>query len=518
MSASPEREQYDAYVGQIARGAGMSSVGQGISRLLGYATQVALARMYGPAQLGFYVLGVSLVQLVNILSQFGMDSGVVRYVARYRAEGDEARVRGTILFALGATLGLSLALSGLVFFGAGALADLYGKAFLTSTFRLFALSIPFFAVMSISLWAMQGFGTVKHATFVEQVLRPLANLGLVVVFYLLGVQVLGAIAAYVLSMVLGSVIALYYLRRIFPKLLDRKVPAKYGAGELVGGSLPLMVASATNYANVWATTAILGIFVSAREVGIYNAASRTAALSGLVLMAFSGIFSPMVSNLYRKGSMAHLGYLYKDVSRWTFTGSLVFFLLIVLLSRDILAVFGEKFVSGWPAMVIIATAGLFGASVGLTGRVLAMTGHEKTVMWARLGSALLSVVVGVALIPTYGLIGAAVAAATGIFLVNALTLFYLRRLLGFWPYNNQYLKPLLSGTLALGGAMLVGWALPLPAGLPTIAVLAPTFVVLFAAGVLVLRLSESDRQFLRTVWAAIRRNTVGRKGAAEGGA
>lgn len=489
----------------------MSSVGQGISRLLGYATQVALARMYGPAQLGFYVLGISIVQLINILSQFGMDNGVVRYVAHYRAEGDEARVRGTILLALGATLGLSLVFSGLVFFGAGILADLYGKPFLVSTFRAFALSIPFFAVMSISLWAMQGFGTVKHATFVEQVLRPLANLGLVVVFYLLGVQVLGAIAAYVLSMALGSAIALYYLRRIFPKLLDRKAPVRYEARELVGGSLPLMVASATNYANVWATTAILGVFVPAREVGIYNAASRTAALSGLVLMAFSGIFSPIVSNLYRQGTVDHLSSLYKDVSRWTFTGSLVFFLLIVLLSRDILAVFGEQFVSGWPAMILIATAGLFGASVGLTGRVLAMTGHEKTVMWARLGSALVSVVAGVALIPPYGLLGAAAAASTGIFLVNALTLFYLRRLLGFWPYNNQYLKPLLAGLVALGGAMLAGWMLPLPGGLPTISVLGPILVALFAAGLLVLRLSESDRQFLRTFWSAIRRNTpVGR--------
>lgn len=492
----------------------MSSVGQGVSRLLGYATQVALARMYGPAQLGYYVLGISLVQLANILSQFGMDNGVVRYVARYRAEGDEARVRGTILFALGATLALSVLLSGLVFFGAGFLADLYGKPFLVSTFRVFALSIPFFALMSISLWAMQGFGTVKHATFVEQVLRPLANLVLVVVFYLLGVQVLGAIAAYILSMALGFAVALYYLRRIFPELLDRKIPARYETRELVGGSLPLMVASTTNYANVWATTAILGVFVTAREVGIYNAASRTAALSGLVLMAFSGIFSPMVSNLYRKGSMDHLGYLYRDVSRWAFTGSFAFFLLIVLLSRDILAVFGERFVSGWPAMIIIATAGLFGASVGLTGRVLAMTGHEKTVMWARLGSALTSVVAGVALIPAYGIFGAAAAAAIGIFLVNALTLFYLRRLLGFWPYNRQYLKPLLAGLVALGGALLARWLLPLPGGLTTVIVLGPIFVALFAAGLLVLRLSESDRQFLRTFWAAIRRNTFAGRGAA----
>ena len=488
----------------------MSSVGQGISRLLGYATQVALARMYGAAQLGFYVLGISLVQLANILSQFGMDSGVVRYVARFRAEGDEARVRGTILFALGATLGLSLALSGGVFFGAGVLADLYGKPFLTSTFRLFALSIPFFAVMSISLWAMQGFGTVKHATFVEQVLRPLANLGLVVVFYLLGVEVLGAIAAYVLSMTLGSAIALYYLRRIFPKLLDRKVPARYEARELVGGSLPLMVASATNYANVWATTAILGVFVSAREVGIYNAASRTAALSGLVLMAFSGIFSPMVSNLYRRGSMDHLGYLYKDVSRWAFTVNLVFFFSTVLLAKDVMSVFGPKFVAGWPVLIIVAGAQMFGASVGSTGRLLAMTDRQWIVMYATVGTVVLNLLLNFLLVPIYGIVGSAAATAAAMAATNAVTLAAVRRSLGLWPYTSLYLKPIAAAALALPAAYLFRLVFPIPLGIVAVLVVGGVFVAAFAAVLLLLGLDPSDRQFLEAFWKAVRRK-VGRK-------
>ena len=89
----------------------MSSIGQGVSRLLGYATQVALAWLYGPVQLGFYVLGVTLVQITNILSQFGMDNGVVRYVAHYQAEGDARRMRGTVLQALAVTFVLSVVLS-----------------------------------------------------------------------------------------------------------------------------------------------------------------------------------------------------------------------------------------------------------------------------------------------------------------------------------------------------------------------------------------------------------------------
>ncbi len=55
-------------------------------------------------------------------------------------------------------------------------------------------------------YATQDFGTIKYAAFVGQVARPLVNLALLV-FYLVSVQILGAVAAYVLSMAFGAALA-----------------------------------------------------------------------------------------------------------------------------------------------------------------------------------------------------------------------------------------------------------------------------------------------------------------------
>src|SRR3712207_9363494 len=100
--------------------------------------------MLGPAQLGFYALGITLVQAANVLSQLGLDNGVVRYVAHYSTGGDTARVRGTIVQSLAVTFALSVALSSLLFLGAGSLAqDFFGKPFLETMFRAFAGAIPF---------------------------------------------------------------------------------------------------------------------------------------------------------------------------------------------------------------------------------------------------------------------------------------------------------------------------------------------------------------------------------------
>ncbi len=507
-SAQQERvqeEQYNAYVSRVARGAGISTFGQGISRVLGYGTQVALARMYGPAALGLYVLGTTIIALGNILSQIGMDNGVVRYVAHYRAEGDGARIRGTILLALWVSFGFSVALAVLVFAASGFLANtVFSKPAMEALFRLFSVSLPFLTLMSMALWAIQGFQTVKYPTYVRQITQPLVNLALIVAFYLLGVQVIGAVAAYVVSMAVGSVFGLYYLWRVFPRLLDRALPARYEPRELFSASGPMIVANFTGYINSWTAVAVLGVFASAETVGIYHAANRTAALSALVLFAFTGIFSPMVSNLYRRGSLEHLGFLFKDVSRWTFTGSLAIFLLTVALYEDILTVFGEAFISGWPALFMIAFAQLFSSSVGLTNRVLAMTGYQKMVMYATLGSAAAGVTLNFALVPSYGLYGAAIATSVSIVVANAFTLFSVRRLLGFWPYNRRYLRSAAAGAAATAATYAGTLLLPLPSGILTILVLAPLFFVLFAAFLAILGLSESDRQFVQTFWNSVR--------------
>jgi len=66
------KDGYDHQVERVARGVGVGSAGQGVGRLLGYATHASVAWMYGPAQLGFYALGITVVQVASILSQLGL--------------------------------------------------------------------------------------------------------------------------------------------------------------------------------------------------------------------------------------------------------------------------------------------------------------------------------------------------------------------------------------------------------------------------------------------------------------
>ncbi len=488
--------QDDTYVARVARGAGISTAGQGAGRVLGYATQSALARGLGRESFGLYTLGVAVVTAAQIISQFGLDNGVVRYVAHYRAQGDTARVRGTILQAVGLTFAFSLVEAVAIFFGAGTIAGFFDPD-LEPVVRAFAFAVPFFALMSIICWATQGFQTVTYATYTQQILRPLIYLLLVIGVYFVGASLVGVVAAYVISMALGVLIGLFFLRRLFPPLLNFRTRPKFETRALFGVSVPMSVSRATQYANNWTAILVLGIFQPAGVVGLFQAAFRTATFATLVRFAFNGIFSPIISNLHAQENTEDLGRLYKDVTRWTFTGAFAIFLLIVLLTSEILTVFGGKeYAAGATALIIVAFAQLFSTSVGPANRMLAMTDNQTVLMIITTIGALTGVAVCFALIPDFGMIGAAIGAAAAILTENTATLIFVRRRLGFWPYNLVFWKPLAAGLLAAALAYAVKVLLALPGLLLTVGAVAAVFGISFLALLLLFGLNDTDREFL----------------------
>ena len=498
----------DTYVAKVARGAGISTAGQGVGRVLGYVAQVAIARLLGAQFYGFYTAGVAVVNGVHIISRFGMENGVVRYVAHYREHGDTARVRGTIVQALLITLAISLVLSVVMFFGAGFLADRLPKdaPYMETVLRAFAFVLPFFVFMSMTAWATQGFQTVTYAAYIQQLIRPALFLVFVGVCYVIGAGTIGVIAAYGLAMFLAGLAGLYYLNKLFPPLFDRRVQSKFETKALFGVSVPMSITQGAQYLNNWSAILILGAFAAGAPVGIFNAAARTATFLTAVRFAFSGIFSPIISGLHARQDTEEMGRLYKDVSRWIFTGAFGLFLVIVVFAPQVMAVFGKEFEAGVTALIIVAIAQLYSSSVGPAPRMLAMTGNQNYAMIATTVAAATGVVVSLILIPRYEILGAAIGMATAIITENTGTMVAVKWRLGYWPFNLAWLKPLAAGAISATATYLMRMFLTIPGGpVPNILLLGGFLGTAFLALLYLFGLSETDREFLGAFWNVARR-------------
>ena len=506
-------EDEDSNVAKVARGAGISTAGQGVGRVLAFVTQIVLARLLGTGLYGFFTLGVAVVNGVHILSRFGMENGVVRYVAHYREEGDDARVRGTIIQVLLVTLGISLVLSALMFFGAGFIvARLPNDApFMVTVLRAFAFVLPFFVFMSMTAWATQGFQTVTYAAYVQQLIRPGLFLVLAGVCYAIGASTVGVIAAYGIAMFLAGLAGLYYLRKLFPPLFDRGTPAIFETRSLFGVSVPMSIAQGAQYLNNWSAILILGAFAASGPAGVFNAAARTATFLTIVRFAFSGIFSPIISGLHARRDTEEMGRLYKDVSRWIFTGAFVLFLVLVVFASDIMSIFGEGFSGGATALIIVAVAQLYSSSVGPAPRMLAMTENQNLTMIATAIAAVTGVVVSLILVPLFGLLGAAVGMATAIIAENTLTMSAVKWRLGYWPFNFAWLKPLAAGVIAAAATYAITLFVTLPGGpAPNVFVFGGFLGVLFLALLFLFGLSDTDKEFLGAFWDVAKRRLPAR--------
>jgi hypothetical protein len=82
-------------------------------------------------------------------------------------------------------------------------------------------------------------------------------------------------------------------------------------GELLAFSLPASIAGAlSNFINR-VDRLMVGAFLPAAEVGIYQAASQTSALFDLMPNIFNNVIAVRVSHLYARGELGRLDDLYK---------------------------------------------------------------------------------------------------------------------------------------------------------------------------------------------------------------
>jgi O-antigen/teichoic acid export membrane protein len=466
-----------------------------------YLYLVVTSRVLGPESFGLYMLGFTVISFAEVVGRIGLDLSATRFVSLNLGVGDSRGVRSVV----GKTLALTAVSATLVAAFLFVSADrLWARAFdmpeLGPLLRLLSLSVPFLAVMAVALAATQGFQVMKYAVYSQAVFHPSANLAFASIFYAFGSRLEGAVHAWLLASLLASILSLHFLRRLMRTAStteSRRAEKKSTptAGDLLGHSSPLVLIIFLTSLLMWTDTLMLGYFRSENEVGIYSAALRTAMLIGLILLSFNTVFAPRIADLHNRNETARLDSLLKLTGRWIYSLTVPFFLLLVLLPEDVMRLFGASFGVGKTALAILAIGQFVNASTGPVGTVLVMTGHQRIMLLNSAVVFLFNIASNYALIPQYGMTGAAIASAASIALYNLAMLAEVYYFLHMHPYSRMFLRTTVAGLSA--AAAFYGLLTVYPSVQPVrIAIYAP----LFLAGLFLL--------LFRTCWTDEDRETV----------
>ncbi|MHC4532312.1 MAG: flippase [Planctomycetota bacterium] len=478
MKAMDKAKIYTTELTCIVKGTGITFLGKVLDSGLRFLYMVILAKSLGPDLFGILLLGLTIVILAGTTSTLGLDIGAVRYVSIYHGLGDRQRMKGTIVqasvysFIIGALIAAGL------FVGSTFLSlRVFGKSELETVLKLLALSVPFFSTTLAVLSCTQGLRKMKYSVYCWFSFYPFINVMLAVLFLFAGFRLYGLAVASTIALLLTCVLSVFFLIRCFPDI--KHIKPVYETRKLLRFSIPSLGGVLLSFFMMCTDTLMLGYFRTSDEVGIYNAATRTALLIVVTLASSCAIFAPIVSNAYNKKELHKLESLYKAITRWNFSVSFPIFLLILVLSKQIMGIFGQGYIIGYMPLTILACAQLANAGVGPGTVILAMTGRQDIVMCNNIGACILNIVLNYLLVPSYGIIGAAVATGISITLLNLVTLLEVRIILDMHPYSRQFIKPLSAGLTAFAALVLMTSILQNLAGIPKILVSVPIFSALF---------------------------------------
>lgn len=486
----PPDEGQEQNLVHVARGGGIAFIGTAGSRALNYIYSMALIWVLGAETFGQYTLALSVVTFVGLLASIGLPQGVIRYAAIESTSRGKAGVHQVVVTALKVVVPVSLVFMVLMAAGANGLANLvFKKPELTAMTIVLALSIPFMSLQSVFLAATRSMKEMKYTTIV-QIIQPLIALLLAFLLVLLGMGAIGTALAFVVSYVAAAVLSLIYYLQTVPRI-DRKGP-RYPLWEMLKFSIPLSMTEWMHFTNERTEIFFLGFLPSAVGISIYKIAWSLAGLQNLLRLSLEQILAPYSSDLSHRREISQLESLYKTTAKWGFTAALMIFFVYVLFGKEIMGIFDPDLVAGAVILAILAFGQLFNEFTGAGNTVLIMSGRSDLSLLNTVILFVTSVGLDWLLIPRMEVLGAAIAGAVSLFVLNILRVLEVWWTLKIHPFKLSFIKPVIIGAAAAGIVFVFSRYTYSPSLLLDAAA-AVGFCLLFGAGILLFRLDDEDK-------------------------
>ena len=383
-----------------------------LGSVAGFIATFAIARVLGADALGAYALAQGLMVWMTVPSH-----GVSTATTKYVSEGENENEFGTVGILLNISLVVVMSALLLLFEGR---VNGYVGAEATELVVLLVFSTIFFGTVGGILRGEKKVARFGWLTTAEKVLRTLFQVGLI----LLGYEVGGLILGHAGSLILTSVIGLYFLRTR-PTLPGRDEVRRmydYAKYAWLGSTKRKMFG--------WMDTIVLGFFVSSSFIGIYEVAWTVSSFLILSSNSIRNVLFPEVSELSSEGREDEiLGYVSESV---LYTGVIVVPGLFgaAVVGPDLLSIYRPEFAKGATVLLILILAQLANVYGKQFVDILNAVNRPDAAFRVNGVFVVTNLSLNFALIYAIGWYGAAIATLVSGIVTLVLGYYYITRLLG----------------------------------------------------------------------------------------
>lgn len=397
---------------------------------IAFISQILLARWMGSFEYGIFVFVWVWVLILGGLAPLGLTISCNRFVAEYRETGQLALLRGLmararIIAVSASTLIALVGFAALYWFG-----QMVSSYYVLPAF-LILFCLPMYTLVDVQDGIARGYGWMHIALLPPYILRPLLLLAAMAGAYAAQFELTAVTAAgaAIFACWVSAIIQAWQLKRSAGR--DMEVgPRAYKTGMWVRTALPLLLVHGFELLLQNTDILVLSRYVDPSRVAVYFAALKIISLIAFVHFAVGAASAQRFSALNARGEGNELQRVVREAAKWTFWPSLAGAVVLLALGKPLLWLFGAEFTAGYPVMFMLAAGLMIRAAVGPVELILNMLGEQKMCALALFGSAGLNLALNFALIPAYGLMGAALATAVSMALGAAFMGIAARRRLG----------------------------------------------------------------------------------------
>jgi O-antigen/teichoic acid export membrane protein len=397
---------------------------------LGFAFNVALARMLGADGLGVYHLSLTFALIASVVGRMGMDAAMLKFAATSHAARDSRRLAAVHRLGMGTALLCCGIVAACTFFAADWLAvTVYADPAIAQPLRLMALALVPFALLSLYGELLKAGQHQALCSFVQGAALPIVSLLLLFVFARYIQDASAAAAVYLVANTVVCLTSYVLWRRTVPpagSLTTESIRFR----DLFLTAMPMYGSAIADVVMTFSDVLILGMFATAADVGIYTAAARTALLTRFLLLANSSVAAPRFAALHAAKDTEGVARLAVRSTLLTTVSSVPLLLIFIAFPEQILSLFGPQFEAGAQALIILSIGQFVNAATGPVGYLLNMSGFHRIEGRIAVVGALLTVGLCFALIPFWGILGAAAANAIATATCNLLRVYFAKSRLG----------------------------------------------------------------------------------------
>ncbi|MBI5060813.1 MAG: flippase [Candidatus Aenigmarchaeota archaeon] len=413
------------YTEKIFKGSALGLIMIAIGTLVGYVIRLYLSRTMSVADFGLFYGVLAFTGIFSVFFEIGLKEGLIKYIPAFRVDNDNNKVKSIVSFVLLVHILLASILIIIFVF----LSDYIAVAYFHNTsaaivLKIIGISGALFIFIRDATSIFSGLGRVKMLSYVS----PFNSIAFLVFILLASVSLTGVSYAYLLSVVITIAVfyAIIFRMPFFTK--GKQNTDKEMIKQLMFFSIPLFMVGFLDSLTSQMDTLVLTYFRSLEEVGYYQVALPTSRLLLVFYSAIVLVIFPIFSEMWAKKDKNGISSTMSMILKYMLIVILPFVMLAIAFPNEIIRMlFGVKYLPAAPALQILSFSVVFLTLNSVMSILFVSMGKIKLYAKIMVFVFIANLAMNIALVPSFGIIGAAVATTLSLFFAFLVYLYFVEK-------------------------------------------------------------------------------------------